>query len=88
MWDVWFLCQIHYRTIEHPWIINEIAIKSKSKPKIPTEYLIFKAFHSHFNNGALLKHQLSPEIAKLVHSRKLKFSQNLILKILCHNINV
>ena len=22
--DVWFLRQIDYRTIEHPWIINEI----------------------------------------------------------------
>ena len=24
MLDVWFLGQIDYRTIEHPWIINEI----------------------------------------------------------------
>ena len=24
LWDVWFLRQIDYRTIEHPWIINEI----------------------------------------------------------------
>ena len=25
MLDVWFLGQIDYRTIEHPWIINEIT---------------------------------------------------------------
>ena len=25
MWDVWFLGQIEYSTIEHPWIINEIT---------------------------------------------------------------
>ena len=50
------------------------AIKSKFKPK----YLLFPAFHGHLNNGGLetlLKHQLSPEIAKLAHSKKLKFSK-------------
>ena len=24
LWDVWFLGQIEYYTIEHPWIINEM----------------------------------------------------------------
>ena len=28
LWDVWFLGQINYRTIEHPWIINEITVFS------------------------------------------------------------
>ena len=32
MWDVWFLGQIEYSTIEHPWIINEML----KELKLPT----------------------------------------------------
>ena len=37
MWDVWFLGQIKYSTIEHPWIINEMEEPPTKKIKVFTE---------------------------------------------------
>ena len=34
MWDVWFLGQIEYSTIEHPWIINEILLSFSVATKL------------------------------------------------------
>ena len=46
MLNVWFLGQIDYRTIEHPWIINEIllensSIKQRNKKSPKIEYVDF-----------------------------------------------
>ena len=34
MWDVWFLGQIVYSKIEHPWIINKMKRLDFSKDKL------------------------------------------------------
>ena len=83
MWDLRFLGQIDYRTIEHPWIINEIYVQTMYLRLL----LLFQCIY--FILGTQRHYLIQYSVKDFLFGvRQKKYSQRDRLKIILGSLNI